>query len=394
MENGQWNRERRVRLIDHLRLSVFVMGALCLVSLPQVSAQEVVEVESDIMEGLSTEDDLEHLQAGMAAEEVLEIETELTVGGAVRRPPADRADEGKEETAPAKKEEDVLLEKELLDAEFEAARVDLLSEEEILKINESLKRAIQQNRRLQEEKGKLNEELQTLRGEQRVQGGRVQAMEAQVEDYQKRIERTAQMKKEFEQTVSDLQNKIKVREEALLDRVDELQKELTSKAEEKAVSEKEISGVGNGVSPASSADGKVLEAQETGLDVIELLDEMEEMRRQMRVDEAKVHYNMGNIFFHQGRHDDAVAEYQKTLEIVPDDANAHFNLAYISGEFLHEYKTAVEHYQQYLFLDPGAEDAPLVKEKIIEAQLFVRTSMNIDSDKEVQGNKPFRSYTW
>lgn len=362
------------------RLFIFVMCILCLTPFLQAHAQKVVEVESDIMMGLDSEEKVEQLQDEMIAD--VEIETEFVADETLKRRGSVKAEMS--EKAAGEDDRDV-LEQELLDAELEAAQADLLSEEEILKINESLRRAIRQNRRLQEEKEKLNSELQVLRGEQRIQNGRVQVMEERMGDYKKQVERAALMKKEFDETVEDLQDKIKMRETALLLRIDELQNELANGIE---------GGLEESSMAASSGGERVSGAQQTGLDVIHLLDEMEDMRQEMRTDEAKVHYNMGNIFFHQGKYDDAVTEYQKTLEIAPSDVNAHFNLAYIYGEFLHKYESAIEHYKQYLHLNPTAEDAPLVQEKIIEAQLFVRTGMNIDVDKDVYDNKPFRSYTW
>jgi hypothetical protein len=60
---------------------------------------------------------------------------------------------------------------------------------------------------------------------------------------------------------------------------------------------------------------------------------------------------------------------------MPYDASSHFNLAFVSGEFLNDPKTALAHYQRYLYLNPKAEDAHLVKEKILQAQLQLRTAI-------------------
>ena len=57
---------------------------------------------------------------------------------------------------------------------------------------------------------------------------------------------------------------------------------------------------------------------------------------------------------------------------MPDDPDAHYNLALISGEYLHDMKTSLKHYQIYLYLNPEAKDAAFVKEKIMHANLFLR----------------------
>lgn len=44
-------------------------------------------------------------------------------------------------------------------------------------------------------------------------------------------------------------------------------------------------------------------------------------------DDAEVHYNLGNTLLMLGRPDEAVASYRRALQIRPDDAEAHYNLA-------------------------------------------------------------------
>ena len=51
------------------------------------------------------------------------------------------------------------------------------------------------------------------------------------------------------------------------------------------------------------------------------------------------------------------------------------------GEFLKDYQTAKEHYQQYLYLNPYAEDEALVKEKIMAAELELKGKLDSHLDK-------------
>lgn len=357
-------------------------------------------VESDMFAGL--EDGLEKEQASLTQKSTV-IETELTL-----KKNADIL----EQSTP------VIRDQGIVQAPFAQASRNVLSEEEILRINESLRRAIQQSRRLKEEKERLDQELRSLRGEQRLEQRRFQLMEMQVKDYQATVDRSVRMKAEFDRTVEDLQLKIQMREQALLARIEELQKEVDSRAAlDSAAAEKKDAlagdaagegpvmdqGSGSGLALLGSdvnesavlkKDGSVIVAQQAGMDVIALLNDLDTMRQEIRDDEAKIYYNMGNIFFHQGKYDEAVAEYRKALDLSPTDASAHFNLAYISGEFLHDYPMALEHYQQYLFLSPAAEDAQLVQEKILEVQLYLRADVNRDIDDDVRANRPMRTYSW
>jgi tetratricopeptide (TPR) repeat protein len=377
----------------------FFLVLLCsCVLVTHADAQTVVE--SDMFSGLEAK--LEKEQAALTRESAV-IETELML-----KKNADIL----QQSAP------VIRDQGIVQAPSAPAPKDVLSEAEILRINESLRRAIQQSRRLKEEKERLDQELRSLRGEQRLEQRRFQVMEMQVKDYQATVDRSVRMKAEFDRTVEDLQMKIQMREQALLARIEELQKEVDSRAvvDSAAAGEKGVpagdmaaegslteQGSGSLQAPADPVvseavilkkDGAVIAAQQAGMDVIDLLNDLDTMRQEIRDDEAKIYYNMGNIFFQQGKYDAAVTEYRKALDLSPADASAHFNLAYISGEFLHDYSTALEHYQQYLFLSPAAEDAPLVQEKILEVRLYLRSDVNRNIDDDVRKNRPLRTYSW
>jgi len=63
---------------------------------------------------------------------------------------------------------------------------------------------------------------------------------------------------------------------------------------------------------------------------------------------ANIHYNMGVFYTQQKEYTRATAEFEKALELTPDDAYAHFNLGYIYAEYLMNRPKAVEHFRQYL----------------------------------------------
>jgi len=63
---------------------------------------------------------------------------------------------------------------------------------------------------------------------------------------------------------------------------------------------------------------------------------------------ANIHYNMGVFYTQQKEYARATAEFEKALELNPEDAYAHFNLGYIYAEYLRNSPKAVEHFRQYL----------------------------------------------
>ena len=104
--------------------------------------------------------------------------------------------------------------------------------------------------------------------------------------------------------------------------------------------------------------------------------------RQFKEELAKAHYNMGNIYFDRGEYQRSVVEYYQAVDLVPNDADTHYNLAFISSEYLGDQETALKHYQWYLYLKPNAEDTPLVNEKILQAKLHLRAKVDSPLDKD------------
>ena len=112
-----------------------------------------------------------------------------------------------------------------------------------------------------------------------------------------------------------------------------------------------------------------------------MMEEFSKESENLKRDTAKVHYNMRNIFFRKGEYKKASQEYRKVLELVPADPSAHFNLAFVSGEYLSDPVTALRHYKEYLLLSPDAPDAGQVQEKILEADLAVKTMIDSPIDR-------------
>lgn len=90
--------------------------------------------------------------------------------------------------------------------------------------------------------------------------------------------------------------------------------------------------------------------------------ELERLKREV----ADTHYNLGVTFQEANKWERAIIEYERVLEVKPDDADAHFNLALIYETVKNDRDKALYHYEKYLGANPGAEDASKVKRYITD----------------------------
>ena len=86
---------------------------------------------------------------------------------------------------------------------------------------------------------------------------------------------------------------------------------------------------------------------------------------------AATHYNLGVFYTKNKDYSRAVAEFEKTIELVPDDAYAHFNLGYIYAEQIVNRQKAVEHFRAYLrYAKKNDKDIDWVKKYILTWQTW------------------------
>ena len=87
-------------------------------------------------------------------------------------------------------------------------------------------------------------------------------------------------------------------------------------------------------------------------------------RSKLRSDTATMHYNLAVILTEQQNFPAAIVEYQKVLEIRPNDADAHYNLGVIYDDYLKDNDKALEHYRQYVKTAPDAPESQRVRQWI------------------------------
>ena len=83
-------------------------------------------------------------------------------------------------------------------------------------------------------------------------------------------------------------------------------------------------------------------------------------------DTSEMHYNLGVFYTKNREYKRAIKEFEQTIDIMPDDGHAHFNLGYIYAEYLVNRPQAIKHFRQYLRLaKSGDDDADWVKKYLL-----------------------------
>lgn len=86
---------------------------------------------------------------------------------------------------------------------------------------------------------------------------------------------------------------------------------------------------------------------------------------------AATHYNLGVFYTKSKEYSRALAEFEKAIELVPDDAYSHFNLGYIYAEQIVNRQKAVEHFRSYLrYAKKDDKDIDWVRKYILTWQTW------------------------
>jgi tetratricopeptide (TPR) repeat protein len=225
-----------------------------------------------------------------------------------------------------------------------------VKERQVIEINSSLKNVIEENQTLVSKNQELAQELEQLR--------------EQNETYQKQYNDLKKESYELAQNFEEVKNT----NDELASRIENLETASDAAVGERAM---QLASAEN-----TEPTEDVTDREAKTLDLLQRIDAFSEEDGQLRSDAAKAHYNMGNIYFQKGKYEIAAREYYQAVALMPEDPDAHYNLAFVSGEYLQDYKTALKHYQIYLYLNPGAKDADFVKEKMLKVKLALDSIVN------------------
>lgn len=88
----------------------------------------------------------------------------------------------------------------------------------------------------------------------------------------------------------------------------------------------------------------------------------------LRQEVADMHYNLGVILTRQNDFRTAIKEFERVVQLKPDDADAHYNLAILYDEKMRDNDKALEHYRAYLKISPNSKDAQKVSKWVIDKE--------------------------
>lgn len=205
-----------------------------------------------------------------------------------------------------------------------------IKEKQVVEVNKSLKNVIEENQRLVSKTQELEAEVRRLRSQYHSKQNRVTPGLVQTESLELASLRDADD--------AGYQKKTSVPKEEVMQ-----------------------------LASVTTDDVKAQESKT--LDLLSRIDAFSEQDERLRMDSAKAHYNMGNIYFQKGEYEIAAREYYQAVTLMPDDPDSHYNLAFVSSAHLRDWRTAIKHFKMYLYLNPKAKDAHYVRERIVEAQL-------------------------
>jgi len=201
--------------------------------------------------------------------------------------------------------------------------------------------------------------------------GSTDETQAEREEFVKEIRRVENLNKKYTDEIQDIKGLLADKDADYQKRMQDLEDKLAAQQDDTA--KKAV------VQEQSQQTTQELEAKTN--EMLAKGGDMDPSDQNFRQELAKAHYNMGNIYFQRGEYQRAVVEYYQAVDLVPNDPDTHYNLAFVSGEYLGDQETALKHYQWYLYLKPDADDAPAIKEKIIQAKLSLRSKIDSPLDK-------------
>jgi tetratricopeptide (TPR) repeat protein len=128
--------------------------------------------------------------------------------------------------------------------------------------------------------------------------------------------------------------------------------------------------------------------------ITELQEDMETLKAEtglanekFREKEALYTYDMALVYTQAQMFDNAIAGFEDFLELYGDDANTHYNIAYIYDTVKKDKDGAIKHYEEYLRLNPDADDLYEVKMRIASLERGAKKPRGAFEDLKVNMNE-------
>ncbi|MCD4780412.1 MAG: tetratricopeptide repeat protein [Candidatus Omnitrophica bacterium] len=246
-----------------------------------------------------------------------------------------------------------------------------IRERQAVEINKSLKTLIEENQRLVDDNDGLKFELRKMKGNMDNRSS-FESLKQEKEDIAGRYKRIEKVNQRYSRKIRALEDQI----EKLKQEDDVKSSQIGNEFDDQDYLRNLQKDYNMQLVSSGDKDVETSEVTQREISTIELLTSIDafiEDDERVRSDAAKAHYNMGNIYFQKGKYEIAYREYYQAVNLMPDDPDSHYNLAFVSGEYLKDFKTALKHYKMYMYLKPQAKDSNLVRQKIMEAELEIRS---------------------
>ena len=226
----------------------------------------------------------------------------------------------------------------------------------------------------------LQKEIERLKNEKEYEVKRVEEMRQEREELIKEIRRSDNQNAKQTKEIEELKNLLDKQQE----KVDARMKKMESDFKDSQDTHKKEAPKAQQVLPA----GDPADVEKKANEILQKGGDLDPEDEKFKEELARAHYNMGNVYFERGEYQRSVVEYYQAVDLMPYDADAHYNLAYVSAEFIGDQETALKHYQWYIYLKPNAQDRKLVEEKIVAAKLVGRSHVQSRLDKpELSGQQ-------
>ena len=209
----------------------------------------------------------------------------------------------------------------------------------------------------------LKKEIEKLKDEKGAEAKRVEEMRQEREQFVKEIRRVENLNSKYTKEIDTLRGQMDQQQQSFEDRMKKMEEQIKESSAPKAPAVEPTVEV-----PATPPVDIERKANEILMKGGDLDPEDQKFKEEL----ARAHYNMGDVYFVRGEYQRSVVEYYQAVDLMPYDADAHYNLAFVSGEYIGDQETALKHYQWYLYLKPGAEDRKMIEEKIVGAKLNLR----------------------
>ncbi len=220
---------------------------------------------------------------------------------------------------------------------------------------QTLKETLAENKRLKQEKENLEEKLNGAVMRANIFAERIRRLNDQIENLQSRI---TSLQEEEQQEKETIQSELNQQLQACADNLED------SKEKNKSL-RKFIASI----QKKREQDEYFSMWQEAEQELMALkvkLKELATAKERLTQESGKAHYNLGNLFFRNGKYAKAAAEYEMALNALPEDADIYYNLAVLYDYYLDDSEKAKVYYSKYLRKNPGADESLFVKERIAE----------------------------